>query len=184
MLSNQYPIRSLLPVRSNVSDNNEDTAESATTDQDSAESAAVGDIDQQEVEESEIVQDAQENHEKSEESGVTSDSDALDHNPESEDHHENIVQDAQNQNTGNAEESEKQNEEREVDRSENVKEYIKEIVIMQQEEADIQTVQVQSLPEDTYISTDDYNIMTILLMAAVLGALVASAFLNVINRGM
>lgn len=182
MQSSLYLIRSRSLAKSDVS-GNETAAESSTTDQNTSESAAVGEVEEEQetetVEESEIVQDAQEKNENDQESGAVPDSVISDQRPQSDSLSENIVQDAQNQNTDVTEES----GEYDAERSENVKEVIKEIVMMDQQETDVQVI--QTVPEPEYIiSTDDYRIISILLLSAVLGAIIATAFLNVINRGL
>lgn len=184
MLLNQYPIRSRSLVKNDISAN-ETASESATTDQDTTESDEVGEVtEQQEAEhteesekETEIVQEAQEKIENGQESGVTPDSTASDRQPESEDRQENVVQDAQIQNT-------EESEEQDAERSENVKEVIKEIFLMNQQESETQVIQTVNESEYNNISTDDYRIISILLLAAILGAVVATAFLGVINRGL
>lgn len=196
MLLNQYLIRSLLSVKSNVSDNNEDSAESAAADQDPVESAAVGDIEQQdhdEVEESEIVQDAQEESNIEEGSGSDPDPETFVQQPETEDQQENVVQDAQKEESGQQEQDAAQSESTAIEDESaaeqddeepttNIKEVIKEIAAASSEEY-IQVIDTASESE-YYIETDDYRIITILLLAAVLGAIAATAFINAIDRGM
>lgn len=185
MLSDQYLIRSQLLARSDVS-GNEAAAESAASDQDTSESSAVGEVEESEsseVEESEIVQDAQNESESDQGSGTAPDPIAPDDQSEVGNISENNVHNAQNQEIGSDEESGDQ--EQDAEQSENVKEVIKEIVVMHQEETDAQTIQTQTVSEPEYIiSTDDYRIVSILLLAAVLGAIIATALLNVINRGL
>lgn len=186
MLSSLLLIRSRSLAKNDVS-GNETAAESPAVDQDTSESAAVGEVEeeQQEIEitgesekESEIVQDVQGEGENEQESGAAPDSVLPDRRPESESQSENIVQDAQNQDTEITEES----GEDDAERSENVKEVIKEIVVMNQQETDTQVVQTVSEPE-YIISTDDYRVISLLLLSAILGAIIATALLNVINRG-
>lgn len=186
MQSGQYPIRSRLPVRSNVS-GNEAVAESAASDQNTFESSSVGEVEESEntetIGESEIVQDAQNESESDQGSGTAPDPIAPDDQSEAGNISENNVHNAQNQEIGSDEESGDQ--EQDAEQSENVKEVIKEIVVMQQQETDAQTIQTQTVSEPEYIiSTDDYRIVSILLLAAVLGAIIATALLNVINRGL
>ncbi len=185
MQSGQYPIRSRLIARKNEISGNEATPESGTADQDNTESAGMGEVEEQQDasgsemteesgNESEVVQDAQNETENDQESDVTSDSVILDQQSEAEDHQESIVQDAQNQITETETPGVSDEERSEV------KEVIKEIVVMQQPE----TEAIQTVPEPEYLSIDDYLITSILLLSAVLGAVIAFAFLSVINRGL
>lgn len=185
MQSGQYPIRSRLPVRSNVS-GNEAAAESAASDQNTFESSSVGEVEESEntetIGESEIVQDAQNESESDQGSGTAPDPIAPDDQSEAGNISENNVHNAQNQEIGSDEESGDQ--EQDAEQSENVKEVIKEIIVTQQQETDVQTVQTVVAEPDYIISTDEYRVTSILLLAAVLGAIIATDLLNVINRGL